>query len=229
MTFRCMTLRCMRIARMMTAAIEAAIEAALRAAVFITIAVGSIAFTSALPGTSHAYAAESAATPLPGDSVYQLPLKLIDQDGRVRDWRTRRGKPQLVSMFYTSCQYICPLIVDSGKAIEERLTPQERARLGVLLISMDPARDTPVALKRVADKRKLDTARWTLASPPLDDVRSVAGVLDIRYRPLADGEFNHTSALVLLDADGRILARTERMGTRPDPEFLAVVKRAVAK
>jgi protein SCO1 len=174
-------------------------------------------------------AANPNARPLPGDSVYQLPLVLIDQNGRAADWRTRRGEPQLVSMFYTSCRYICPLIVDSGKAVEKQLTPAERQRIGILLISMDPARDTPAALKYIVDKRGLDAARWTLASPSKQDVRAVAGVLGIRYRELADGEFNHTSALVLLDADGRILARTERMGGRPDPEFLAAVKRAVAK
>jgi protein SCO1/2 len=164
--------------------------------------------------------------PLPGDSVYQLPLVLTDQSGRARDWRTRRGKPQLVSMFYTSCQYICPLIVDSGKAVEKSLTPAQQQRLGILLVSMDPERDTPKALQYIVDKRKLDTARWTLASPSSDDVRAVAGVLGIRYRKLADGEFNHTSALVLLDADGRILARTEQVGSRPDPEFLAAVRKA---
>jgi protein SCO1 len=174
-------------------------------------------------------AAKPPLPPLPRDSVYQLPLVLTDQNGRAADWRAHRGRPQLVSMFYTSCQYICPLIVDSGKAIEKQLTPVERQRLHVLLISMDPVRDTPAALKRIVDKRKLDPARWTLASPPPQDVRATAGVLGIRYRQLADGEFNHTSALVLLDAEGRILARTERMGARPDPEFVAAVKRAVAK
>ncbi|GHE34245.1 SCO family protein [Vulcaniibacterium thermophilum] len=167
-----------------------------------------------------------AAAPLPSDSVYQLTLPLTDQDGRRADWRTRRGKPQLVSMFYTSCQYICPLIVDSAQAIDRNLTPAQKQRLGVLLISMDPGRDTPAALKAVAARRRLDTARWTLASPPPTEVRAVAGVLGIRYRPLADGEFNHTSALVLLDADGRVLARTERMGARPDPDFIAAVRRA---
>lgn len=166
---------------------------------------------------------------LPGDSVYQLPLVLTDQDGRAADWRGRRGKPQLVSMFYTSCKYICPLIIDSGKAIEKQLTPAEQQRLGILLISMDPKRDSPVALHGIADKRKLDRARWTLASPPAQDVRAVAGVLGIRFRELADGEFNHTSALVLLDADGRVLARTERMGARPDPAFVTAVKQVVAK
>ncbi len=171
----------------------------------------------------------AAMSSLPGDSVYQLPLVLTDHNGRAADWRVRRGKPQLVSMFYTSCKYICPLIIDSGRAIERQLTPAEQQRIGILLISMDPARDTPAALKYIVEKRRLDVVRWTLASPPKQDVRAVAGVLGIRYRALADGEFNHTSALVLLDADGRILARTERMGARPDPEFVAAVKRAVAK
>ena len=165
---------------------------------------------------------------LPGDSVYQLPLPLTDQDGRRADWRARRGRPQLVSMFYTSCQYICPLIVESGKAVDRQLTPAQRERLGVVLISMDPKRDDAAALKKVALERKVDTRRWTLAAPPAGDVRAVAGVLGIRYRQLADGEFNHTSALVLLDADGRVLARTERMGSRPDPEFVAAVRKATS-
>jgi len=164
--------------------------------------------------------------PPPRDSVYQLRLTLTDQSGQTRDWRTRRGKPQLVSMFYTSCQYICPLIVDSGKAVEKNLTPAQQQRLGILLISMDPQRDTPTALMRIVEQRRLDTSRWSLAAPPKDDLRAVAGVLGIRYRQLADGEFNHTSALVLLDAEGRILARTEQVGSRPDPEFLAAVRKA---
>ncbi|MEO6233603.1 MAG: SCO family protein [Thermomonas sp.] len=165
--------------------------------------------------------------PLPADSLYQLSLPLTDQDGHTANWGTRRGKPQLVAMFYTSCQYICPLIVDSGKAIEHELNATQRNKLGILLISMDPKNDDPATLKSVVDKRKLDTSHWTLASPPKKDVRAVAGVLNIRYRELADGSFNHSSALVLLDADGRILARTEKMGSDPDPEFVAEVKKAL--
>ena len=167
--------------------------------------------------------------PLPRDSVYQLPLVLTDQAGHAADWRTRRGAPQVVAMFYTSCQYICPLIVDSGKAVDKSLTPQQRARLKILLVSMDPKRDTPAALKNIVDKRQLDTTRWTLASPPQGEVRAVAGVLGVRYRELADGEFNHTSALLLLDADGRILARTEQVGSTPDPEFIAAVRKATSR
>ena len=168
-----------------------------------------------------------AQAPLPSDSVYQLPLVVTDQHGKARDWRERRGKPQLVAMFYSNCRYVCPLIIESGKAVERQLTPAQQAKLGVLYISMDPARDTPARLAQLVRERRIDDRRWTLAAPRAADVRSVAGVLDVRYRQLSDGEFNHTSALILLDADGRIVARTEKMGSEADPAFVAAVRKAL--
>jgi protein SCO1/2 len=169
-----------------------------------------------------------AAAELPGDSLYLLQDSFSDQSGNAFQLADRRGKPQVVAMFYTSCRYICPLIVDSAKGVEHALTPAERARMGVLLISMDPARDDTAALASVARKRRLDPARWTLARTEAGTVRRVAALLGVRYRELADGEFNHSSALVLLDAQGRVVARTERLGPVPDPAFLAAVKAALA-
>jgi len=161
--------------------------------------------------------------PLPRDSVYQLPLPLTDQHGVTHDWRTRRGQPQVVAMFYGACPDMCPLTIDGGKAVEHALSPAERRRLQLLYISLDPQRDTPATLAVLAHKRGLDAARWSLAIPRAQDVRSVAGVLGVRYRRLADGQFNHTSALLLLDRDGRIVARTERIGGAADPDFMASV------
>ena len=169
-----------------------------------------------------------ASAPLPADSIYQLDARMTDQSGKATSLAGRRGRVQLVSMFYTSCRYICPLIIDSGLAIEKKLTPAEKARLGITLISMDPKRDDPAALTRVATRRKLDLTRWALLRPQAGDVRAIAGVLGIRYRELADGEFNHSSAMVLLDAQGRELARTEKLGSVPDPVFAAAVKKALA-
>ncbi|MFN7182853.1 MAG: SCO family protein [Thermomonas haemolytica] len=180
----------------------------------------------ALLGIATAAAAVQPAPALPGDSIYQLPLPLTDSNGQTHDWRSLRGKPRLLAMFYTSCPYICPLIVESGKAVERELTPAQQKRLGVVLISMDPARDDPAALRKVIDQRQLDPTRWTLATPRADDVRAVAGILGIRYRQLADGGFNHSSALILVDAEGRIVARTEKIGSQPDPEFVAAVHKA---
>jgi len=165
--------------------------------------------------------------PLPRDSVYQSAAQFTDAQSRRFAWSAKRGQPQLVSMFYTSCKFVCPMIVDGGKAIEQRLSAEERARLGVTLISLDPRRDTPEVLARMMRERELDPARWTLARPDPKDLRAIAELLGIRYRALTDGDFNHTTVLVLLDADGRVIARTERVGGLPDPAFLAAVRQTL--
>lgn len=192
------------------------------------VVLGMVIGIAACAAPTHAAAATAAsAAPLPKDSVYQLPLPLVDQHGKRWDWGSRRGQAQIVAMFYSSCRYICPLIFESGKAVERALTPAQRAKLGVMMISMDPVRDTPKVLAAQAKLRRVDEKRWMLASPTLADVRSVAGVLDVRYRQLSDGEFNHTSELILLDADGRIIARTDKMGSAIDPAFVAAVRKAL--
>lgn len=165
-----------------------------------------------------------AATPLPGDSVYNLPVRLTDQDGHRQTLADRRGRPQLVTMFYTSCQMVCPMIIDSLRQTRNALDPATRARIDLLAVSFDPARDDVAMLKSYAEKRKLDPRIWTLARTEPAQVRQLAGVLGLQYRQLPDGEFNHSSELILLDADGRIAARTARIG-KLDPQFVqAIVK-----
>ena len=181
----------------------------------------------ALPALA-ALPAHGKPAPLPSDSVYQLEAPLTDQSGRRLTLAARRGTPQLVVMFYTSCKFICPTIIDTVLDLDRKLTPAERQRFGVLLISLDAKRDDPGALKALADKRGLDLARWTLAQPQPADVRAIAGVLGVRYRVLADGEFNHTGVLVLLDADGRIVARSSKTSGAVDPTFMERVRSALA-
>ncbi len=178
-----------------------------------------------------AVAATAQAVPaaLPRDSVYQLDAALTDQAGRRTTLGARRGTAQVVVMFYTSCSYICPTIIDTVLDLDRKLAPAERARLGVLLISLDPRRDDPAALLATATKRGLDLARWTLAQPQAADVRAIAGLLGVRYRVLADGELNHTGALVLLDADGRVIASSAKTSGVVDPSFLARVRSVLAR
>lgn len=171
----------------------------------------------------------AAATPLPTDSVLQLSNQFTDQNGRNFQLPDRRGHVQVVAMFYTSCKFICPLIIDSGLGIDHALAPAERVKLQLMLVSLDPDRDTPPVLKALATKRKLNPNQWTLARTDKSGVRKLAGLLDVRYRQLADGEFNHSSVLILLDPQGRILARTEKLGATPDPKFLEEVRKALRK
>lgn len=166
---------------------------------------------------------------LPGNSVYQLDARFVDESGKRTTFTQMRGFVRVVGMFYTSCKFICPLIVDSGLGIDKQLSADERPRLGITLISMDAARDTPAKLMALAKQRRLDLTRWNLVTPAAEDVPAVASVLGIKYRKLGDGEFNHTSVLILLDRDGRELARTDKMGAVPDPAFMKAIHAALKR
>ena len=162
---------------------------------------------------------------LPGDSVYQLAAPMVDQNGHSFMLSERRGQPVLVSMFYNSCQFVCPMLIDTLRSTEQELSADERANVSMLLITFDPARDDIKTLKSIAEKRDLDPARWTLARTDAAAVRKIAATLGIQYRLLADGEYNHTTVLILLDADGRVIGRTKKIGTT-DPAFLKLVRQA---
>jgi protein SCO1/2 len=168
-----------------------------------------------------------AATPLPPDSVYQLNVTLTDQDGHAQPFAARRGQVQLVSMIYTSCTMVCPMIVDTMKLTRKAVAEPARDKLALLAVSFDPARDTVDALRHYAAARKLDMRYWTLARTQPKDARSLAALLGLQYRQLPDGDFNHSSELILLDTDGRIAARTSVIG-RVDPDFVAAVDKALA-
>ena len=169
-----------------------------------------------------------AGTPLPGDSVYNLPVQLTTQAGQQQMLSARRGRPQLVTMFYTSCQMVCPLIIDSLRLTRNALDPAVRSQVDLLAVSFDPAKDDVATLRNYAEKRKLDPRIWTLARAEPAQVRQLSGVLGLQYRQLPDGEFNHSSELILLDAEGRIAARTTVIG-KLDPAFVTAVNAMISK
>ena len=169
--------------------------------------------------------AASATMPLPADSVYQIKVALTDQNGKNFLLEERRGQPMLISMFYTSCQFVCPMLIEALKATEAKLSEEERSHLSVMMVTFDSVHDTVAILKKTADQRQVDSARWSLARTDAKTVRKLAAVLGIQYRALPKGEFNHTTALILIDADGRIAGRTTQLGDA-DASFVKLVKAA---
>ena len=169
--------------------------------------------------------AAGAAT-LPTDSVYQLNAQLTDQTGQNFSIASKRGQPVLVGMFYTSCEFVCPMLVEALRDTEAKLNAEERAHVSVLLITIDPARDSVAVLQRTAEQRELDPSHWTLARTDAATTRKLAAVLGLQYRALPNGDFNHSTNLILLDANGRIAGRTGQLGNA-DPAFVKRIKLAV--
>jgi protein SCO1/2 len=164
---------------------------------------------AAVPDHRHK-AMESA--PPRGDSVYALSASLVDQRGRSVGLDLFRGHPVLVSMFYATCPDACPLLIADLQRIERELPHRIKADLRVVLVSVDPERDTPDALRALALARHVDESRWRLLRTPEDTVREIAALLGIKYRRLPDGNFSHSSVITLLNPDGVVLARDEGIG-----------------
>lgn len=159
----------------------------------------------------HRHEAMEAAPPR-GDSVYALSASLVDQRGRAVGLDLFRGHPVLISMFYASCPDACPLLIADLQRMERELPPRIKADLRIVLVSLDPERDTPDALQALARARQVDESRWRLLRAPEDTVRDIAALLGVKYRRLPDGSFNHSSVITLLDPDGAIVVRDDAMG-----------------
>lgn len=182
--------------------------APLWAAVLLAAACGG-----ARPPEPAAPAAESA-TESPGVaefSVYDLETSWTDQGGQPRTLRSLAGRPQVLAMVYTHCAHTCPAIVAEFKRMEAAL-PAGPDAPGFVLVSIDPERDTPARLAEFAASARLDAARWTLLTGDAEGVRELAAVLGIRYRPEPGGEWSHSNAYLVLDAEGRIVHRQEGLG-----------------
>lgn len=167
--------------------------------------------------------AGDASSPLPDESIYHLNVVLTNQSGRQHGLEVYRGQPVLVTMFYGSCPAVCPLLVESVRSTESSLSESQKSQLRVLMISIDSERDTPQALAALAQQRKVDLSRWTLARAESPAVRKIAAMLGIQYRQLPNGEFNHASVITLLDRNGAIVMQSSRLGA-VDTELVGALR-----
>lgn len=144
----------------------------------------------------------------PPQSIYRLPAALTNQSGVAHGLDVYEGHPVLITMFYGSCPAACPLLIDAVRAVERAAPPAQKERLRVLMISIDPQHDTVQSLQELAKTRRIDLARWTLARTDATTVRQIAAVLNVQYRQLPDGNFNHSSVVTLLSPQGEILKQS---------------------
>lgn len=137
-----------------------------------------------------------------------------------------RGRPQIVALFFTHCEYACPILVSELKAIEGRLPPKVLDNVDFLLVSIDSKRDTPAVLAAFREKRQLARERWTLLCGGADDVRELAALLGVNYAEDSRGQFAHSNLITLLDADGEITFQHAGLKQDPAPILAAIEKAA---
>lgn len=194
------------------------------------LALALIALGIALAGcrpAQDAHAAHQAGLGLdePTDmSLYNVESRWLDRTGAERTLRSLAGRVQVVAMVYTNCAFACPRLLLDMKRIDGELGPDNRDRLGFVLVSIDPARDTPARLAEFAAGARLDD-RWTLLTPAGGDDGSLielAALLGVQYRQTSAGEFTHSNVLTVLDEHGEIIHRQEGLGADPTATIAAI-------
>ncbi|MBB3102975.1 SCO family protein [Azomonas macrocytogenes] len=76
------------------------------------------------------------------------PLALINQDGQQITVNEMRGRWTLVFFGYTFCPDICPATLAELRKLDSQLSARDRQQMRVVMVSVDPKRDTPEQLKK---------------------------------------------------------------------------------
>jgi protein SCO1/2 len=138
------------------------------------------------------------------ESLYQLDAAFTDDAGRTFVLGSLRGRPVVLTMFFASCGYACPLLTTDMLAVQGRLPAELRRQAVFVLVSFDTARDTPEVLARYRAQRGLD-GQWVLLRGDDESVRSLAALLGVKYKQEADGAFSHSNLITVLNPAGEIV------------------------
>ncbi len=160
-----------------------------------------------------------------GKSLFLLQHIWKDQNGVSLNLKELQGHPTIVTMVFTSCPAACPTIVSEIKALDAKLTKEERGKIRYALFSFDPSRDTPSVLDAFSHKMKLDN-RWRLLTSTEEQAREVAAVLGFKFKKFEDGDFTHSASFYLLSSEGALVVTKESDGDRNT--FLAKMRETLS-
>lgn len=170
-----------------------------------------VAIALALTALAGAYVASRMEVPATPLSALVLPapnpvpeFSLLDQRGESVDQGVFEGQWDLVFFGFTHCPDICPATLQVLAAAKKVLAEDGRQVLPrIVLVSVDPERDTPDILAEYVGYFGEDNLGLT---GTLEDIRKLTGGLGIYFeKQPADGDnyaVDHSAAVLVIDPDG---------------------------
>jgi protein SCO1 len=133
-------------------------------------------------------------------------FSLVDQNGNKFTDADLKGKWQLVFFGYTHCPDVCPTALNDLSLALDQLGGREK-QVGIVFISVDPARDTPEVLKSYVES--FGGPIEALTGTP-DEVAQAAKDYKVFYakHPRADGgyDMDHSALIYVMDPNGRFVS-----------------------
>ncbi|MEG1080811.1 MAG: SCO family protein [Pseudomonas sp.] len=131
-------------------------------------------------------------------------LEMIDENGQPVMMDELKGKWSLLFFGYTFCPDICPTTLAQLRQVKSELPKEAVERLQVVLVSVDPNRDTPTQLKQYLGYFDKDFRGVTGS---LDNLQKLANAVSIPFIPADTSKPNytvdHSGNLALLGPDGK--------------------------
>ncbi|MEE4374423.1 SCO family protein [Pseudomonas alliivorans] len=131
-------------------------------------------------------------------------LSMSDQNGAPVAVDEFKGKWTLVFFGYTYCPDICPTTLAQLRDIRTKLPQETVDNMRVVLVSVDPDRDTPQQLKQYLG---YFDPRYIGLTAPVADIQKLASALSIPFIPADTSKpgytVDHSGNLALIGPDGR--------------------------
>lgn len=128
----------------------------------------------------------------------------IDEQKQTHKLSDYKDSAMVVSMLYTECKRICPeLTVDKLKEIQRNLD-QKSQTAQFVIVTFDPANDTPEVLAKFKKKIGMDRPNWHFLRGSAKQTHEFAEKLDLGNYWKVDDHIQHVFKIVFLDfKDGR--------------------------
>ncbi len=132
-----------------------------------------------------------------------MPWRWQDDHGDVVSFAKWGGAPEIVTMFYASCTFRCPLTVAQLKRLESAFA---RRSLGVnfLLVTLDPRADTPDRLRAFRSSEGLPEGNWHLLAGDDKQTRELGRLLGV-HPSYGDPHIDHDVKVGIVDSRGVLL------------------------
>jgi protein SCO1/2 len=128
-------------------------------------------------------------------------MALVDQNGQTVSLDAFRGRPVFVTFAFAHCETVCPLVVADVLEAAARLPDDPPA---VLIVTLDPWRDTPGRLPAMAASWRLFGDARVLSGDPDTVERALNAWRVPRVRNGRTGDLSHPTLVYVLGRDGRI-------------------------
>ncbi len=127
-------------------------------------------------------------------------LVLSDDHGQPFDLAAHRGGVVLVTFGYARCPNVCPATLGALDAVSGQLG-DDRGKVMQVFVTLDPARDTPAALRDYL--ARFDPAPLGLTGST-SAIAAASRAWGVTARPAAGGAFlDHTTLVAVVGPDGR--------------------------